>query len=192
MVLCDEGMIPLRRWCSRLGGGARGGADVYLASPLVALLATFTSSRAVASPSGEAPQPQNHHRHLQQQQQPRPPQAVLSFRGTTADFEGNLAGGAPTLVKFYTEWCAPCRSVDGPFRTLAERHPAVRFVDVDVEASLEVSALHDIRSIPTFVAFKQGRMVGRLEGANPEELAKMVADLEDDRPLPADYADPLD
>ena len=63
-------------------------------------------------------------------------------------------------------------------RTLADVSKAyphrVIFLTVDTNENPKLTALHDIRSLPTFIAYRNGRMAGRVEGANEEEVGKLV------------------
>lgn len=100
------------------------------------------------------------------------------FGGTVAEFQGAVSS-APTFVNFYTSWCAPCHKFAPEYERLSEEFPSIAFLNVDVEACEEVSALHDIRSIPTFLAFKQGHLLGRVEGAQLDEMKRLLSDLGD-------------
>lgn len=75
----------------------------------------------------------------------------------------------PVLVEFYADWCAPCRTV-GPVVEELSREVAGRakVVRLDVDAESDLAASHGIRSIPTFLAFKNGREVARESGAIPK------------------------
>jgi thioredoxin-like negative regulator of GroEL len=75
---------------------------------------------------------------------------------------------------------------------LSQSHPKVTFLRVNVEECEEVSALHDIRSVPTFLGFKEGHLLGRVEGAQLAAVEKLLVKLEDPTPLPPDYPDPLE
>ncbi|MES2508102.1 MAG: thioredoxin [Verrucomicrobiota bacterium] len=91
----------------------------------------------------------------------------LSSQGTSYSTLSEVKNSSvPVLVEFYADWCGPCRTV-GPVveelsHEVAGRAKVVR-LDVDVESDLAAS--HGIRSIPTFIAFKNGREVARESGA---------------------------
>ncbi|KAG5473829.1 hypothetical protein LSCM1_04460 [Leishmania martiniquensis] len=59
---------------------------------------------------------------------------------------------------------------------------SVLLLTVDTTANAEVTALHDIRSLPTFMAYRNGCIVGRFEGSHVDEINKLVDLLTEDSP----------
>lgn len=53
----------------------------------------------------------------------------------------------------------------------------VNFCKVDVDVGKELSELHGVNCMPTFVFLKDGIEVDRLEGADQEELKRKVENL---------------
>lgn len=76
------------------------------------------------------------------------------------------------FVDFFAEWCGPCKQVAPKLEAYAEQYPDVTFlkVDVDNDATQELSSKNGISAMPTFIAFLGGEEVGKVVGAN---LAKM-------------------
>ncbi|MGL6018027.1 MAG: thioredoxin TrxC [Gibbsiella quercinecans] len=88
---------------------------------------------------------------------------------TAATLDQLLADDLPVVVDFWAPWCAPCRSFAPIFKDVAEeRAGKVRFVKVNTEAEPELSARFRIRSIPTIMVFRDGKMVDMLNGAMPK------------------------
>jgi thioredoxin 2 len=85
---------------------------------------------------------------------------------TSANFDRHIAGGLPVVVDFWAEWCGPCRMMAPAFEQAAAKvAPAVRLGKLDTESAQDIAARYAIRSIPTLIAFRDGREVARQSGA---------------------------
>lgn len=73
------------------------------------------------------------------------------------------------LVDFYAQWCSPCKMTRPIIEQLAEEIKNVKFVKVDVDQNQELSSQHQIFSIPTFLIFKDGKVVNQFVGALSKE-----------------------
>jgi thioredoxin len=80
------------------------------------------------------------------------------------------------LVDLWAAWCPPCRKmgpvIDELARVTAGR---VRVGKLDVDQHPEVAERYAVRSIPTLLLFREGRLVDRRVGAMPlDELQAFV------------------
>ena len=92
-------------------------------------------------------------------------------------FDAVLAGSeVPVLVDFYADWCGPCRIVGPVVEELARaRADGVLVLKVDTDRSPALSERFGIRGIPTLIAFRDGREIGRHVGiASRAQLDALV------------------
>ena len=89
---------------------------------------------------------------------------------TDQTFEAQvLKADRPVVVDFWAEWCAPCRAIAPIIKDLAAQYgDQVVIGKLDIEANPSVPGRLGIRSIPTVLAFRDGRVVEQLVGARPK------------------------
>lgn len=89
---------------------------------------------------------------------------------TDSSFQSEVLGSQiPVLVDFWAVWCAPCRAIAPALEELATQYKGqVKVAKVDVDANNEVAQKFGIRSIPTLLLFKGGKVVDQLVGAVPK------------------------
>ena len=66
-------------------------------------------------------------------------------------------------VTFSAEWCGPCKAMTPILEKIETSHEG-RVAKVDVDASSEISAKYNIRSIPTTLVFLNGEVVDKKVG----------------------------
>ncbi|XP_071326251.1 glutaredoxin 3 [Trachinotus anak] len=95
---------------------------------------------------------------------------------TQKQFEDFLAkaGKCLTVVHFQAAWAPQCVHMNEVMAELAKEHTHTTFVKLEAEAVPEVSEKYEISSVPTFLFFKGGEKVDRLDGAHAPELTKKV------------------
>ena len=72
------------------------------------------------------------------------------------------------VVDFWATWCAPCRMIAPMVESLATEYAGtVKVAKLDVDNNQRTAARFNVRSIPTILFFKGGKLVDQVVGAVP-------------------------
>jgi thioredoxin 1 len=93
---------------------------------------------------------------------------VVILQDGTFDTEV-LKSEIPVLVDFWAVWCGPCKAIAPAVEELAKQYKGkVKVAKMDVDEHQQVPQQYGIRSIPTLLVFKGGRVVDTIVGAVPK------------------------
>lgn len=89
---------------------------------------------------------------------------------TDENFESEvIKSDKPVLIDFWAVWCGPCKLVAPIVDELAgEYEGRVKIGKLDVDSSQQTSIKFGVRSIPTLLLFKDGKLKDTIIGAVPK------------------------
>ena len=74
--------------------------------------------------------------------------------------------GMPIVVDFWASWCAPCQAMAPIYKQLSdELKSEIQFIKVDTDVEQRLAGQYQIRGLPTFVIYHQGKELARVAGA---------------------------
>ncbi|KAL7780797.1 PITH domain-containing protein [Trichoderma afarasin] len=97
-----------------------------------------------------------------------------------AQFDDLLSSSRIVVADFYADWCAPCKQIAPLYASLAEqisRPNLLTFVKIDNDANQDLAQEYGITALPTFLLFRSGKVIHKVQGANPTELRAVIEKL---------------
>jgi thioredoxin 1 len=101
-----------------------------------------------------------------------------TIKVTDASFERDvLQSTEPVVVDFWAEWCGPCRMIGPALEEISvEMAGKVKIAKVNVDENPGIASQFGIRSIPTMMLFKGGKLAAQKVGAAPKsELSRWIS-----------------
>ena len=101
-----------------------------------------------------------------------------TIKVTDASFANDVLNSAePVVVDFWAEWCGPCKAIAPVLEDIAKESAGkITLAKVNVDENPGLAARYGIRSIPTILLVKQGKVSDQVIGAVPK--AKLQAKLD--------------
>ena len=91
------------------------------------------------------------------------------------DFDEIINSDSLTIIDFSATWCMPCRMLTPILEQVADERVNINFYNIDIDESEDIAKRYRIFSVPTLLAFKQGKVIDSLVGLNSfEEIIDFV------------------
>ena len=90
---------------------------------------------------------------------------------TKENFENEvLKSEIPVLLDFFATWCGPCKMLSPILEEIAKENAGkIKVCKVDVDEEAELATAFRVQSIPTLVAFKDGKAINMAVGYRKKE-----------------------
>jgi thioredoxin 1 len=75
------------------------------------------------------------------------------------------------VVKYYANWCGPCKNFAPKFEKLSEDYTGVTFAQEDIDKKLSKG----INGVPTTRIYKGGNLVEEITGGNVEKVKNVIS-----------------
>ena len=99
---------------------------------------------------------------------------VVTLEDGTFDNEV-LKSDIPVLVDFWAVWCGPCKAIAPVVEQIAKDFKGkVKVAKMDIDHNQQVAQKFNIRSIPTLLVFKGGKVVDTVIGADKTRILESV------------------
>lgn len=82
-----------------------------------------------------------------------------------AEFNELIKGDKIVVADFWASWCGPCRMMAPIIEELAEEHPEIEVVKINVDDEPDLAQKYKIMNIPTILFFRGGDIIKRQIGA---------------------------
>lgn len=93
-----------------------------------------------------------------------------------ATFTELVSRDIPVLVDFHATWCGPCKMMEPVITRLKENFGSrIAIIKIDIDKNQALAGQLGVRGVPTFMLYKNGKVVWRESGARPfHELETVI------------------
>jgi thiol-disulfide isomerase/thioredoxin len=110
--------------------------------------------------------------------EPSEEEAIVKEIKDKQELDAEISKNGKTIIRFYGEWCGYCKMIEPDYKKLAKKYGKnVKFIDVEISNKQDIAREHHVNGVPAFEAFKGGKKVNDMSGANTQKLEQIVKEL---------------
>ena len=98
---------------------------------------------------------------------------------TKGNFKPTIRNNDVAIIDFYADWCGPCKAFNPVLQKAAKAYAGKAVVGkINIDNSQNLAKKYDVKSIPTVLFFKEGKLVAKSKGAQTYgQLSKNIEGL---------------
>lgn len=81
------------------------------------------------------------------------------------------------VVQYAAGWCGNCRLMKPKFKKFSREYDGVAFYVVDAEKLPESRKLANVDNLPTFAAFKNGKLINQVQTNKADKLKELIDEI---------------
>ena len=82
-----------------------------------------------------------------------------------------LEAKLPVVLEFEADWCPFCRQMKPVVASVALEHRDTFIIGkLDIDENRQTTEKYQVKGIPTYIVFRDGKVVGRFAGAMPKQV----------------------
>ncbi|MVZ65895.1 thioredoxin [Sphingobacterium sp. DK4209] len=93
---------------------------------------------------------------------------------TEDNLQSIIESNETVMVQYAASWCGNCRIMKPKFKKLSGENEQVTFIIADAEKFPESRKLANVNNLPTFAAFKNGKLVNQVQTNKIEGLTDLL------------------
>lgn len=79
-----------------------------------------------------------------------------------------------SVIDFSATWCKPCKRIAPVVNNLSNIYKNCSFYKIEIDKVDDIGKIYDIRSLPTFIFFKNGKVIDRISGIDTIILVNKI------------------